>query len=159
MAQNARKLTVAREGGFENERLETAGVPAPMRGIQQAIRLLQVALVLFFVGAGLDKYLHVLTNWEQYVSPLMMNALGTQGTHTLMAIEAPIEIVLGIGVALRPRIFAYIVGVWLIGIALNLLTTGHFYDIVLRDVALSLCAFALGRLATARAKMANPARI
>lgn len=148
MAQHARKLTVAREGVTENERPETTGVPTLMRGTQQAIRLLQVALVLFFVGAGLDKYLHVLTNWEQYVSPVVMNAIGAQGTHTLMAIEAPIEIVLGIGVALRPKFFAYVVGVWLIGIALNLLSTGHFYDIVLRDVALSLCAFALGRLAS-----------
>lgn len=156
MAQYARKMAIAREGGIENERPEIAGTPTLMRGTQQAIRLLQVALVLFFVGAGLDKYLHVLTNWEQYVSPLMMNALGAQGTHTLMAIEAPIEIVLGIGVAFRPRLFAYVVGVWLLGIALNLLTTGHFYDIVLRDVALSLCAFALGRLATARAKTTKP---
>jgi hypothetical protein len=32
------------------------------------------------------------------------------------------------------------------GIVINLLTTGHFYDIALRDFALALSAFALGKL-------------
>jgi hypothetical protein len=96
--------------------------------------------------AGIDKYFHRLTNWEQFVSPLVMNILGPVGTRIFMQVDGAFEIALGIGVWIRPRIFAYIVSAWLLAIVFNLLTTGHYYDIVLRDLGLSLSAFALGRL-------------
>ncbi|MFL5813981.1 MAG: hypothetical protein ACJ763_10425 [Bdellovibrionia bacterium] len=118
-----------------------------LRSTRQAFRILQFAVVMFTLLAGIDKYAHVLTNWEQYMSPLFMGILGAKGTHTFFLVDGAIEILVAIGVALRPRIFAYIVSAWLMGIVINLLTTGHFYDVALRDFALSLSAFALGRLA------------
>jgi hypothetical protein len=51
-------------------------------------------------------------------------------------------------VALRPRYFAYVAAAWLGAIIVNLLMTGHYFDIALRDFGLSLCALALARLAT-----------
>ena len=41
--------------------------------------------------------------------------------HTLMLVVGVIEIVAGIGVAIKPRIFAYVVAAWLAVIIINLL--------------------------------------
>ena len=53
------------------------------------------------------------------------------------------------------RTFAGLLGVFEIAVALliaiNLLTTGHHFDVATRDVALAVCAFALGRLTEAAA--------
>ena len=48
------------------------------------------------------------------------------------------------------RIGAYVAGTWLIGIALDFLTTGHSFDIAVRDVVMALGAFTLARLAEVR---------
>jgi hypothetical protein len=57
-----------------------------------------------------------------------------------------IEIIAGVGVAIKPKIFSYVVSGWLIGIVGNLLLTGEYFDIALRDFGLALGAFSLGRL-------------
>jgi hypothetical protein len=57
-----------------------------------------------------------------------------------------IEIAAGIGVFLKPRIFAYIVAAWLLLIILNLLAIPGYFDVALRDLGLMLAALALGRL-------------
>ena len=64
-----------------------------------------------------------------------------------MMIVGIIEIVAGIGVALKPKYFAYVVSAWLLGIIVNLLMTGMYFDVALRDLGLALGALALGRLA------------
>ena len=63
-----------------------------------------------------------------------------------MMLVGVIEIVAGIGVFVKPRIFAYIVAVWLLLIIINLLTIPGYYDVALRDLGLALGALALGRL-------------
>ena len=72
--------------------------------------------------------------------------LGGHG-HQFMMVAGVIEIIAGIGVALKPKIFAYVVSAWLLGIIVNLLMTGMYFDVALRDLGLSLGALALGRLA------------
>jgi hypothetical protein len=52
----------------------------------------------------------------------------------------------GLLVAFRPRIGAYIVAVWLVGIIINLLMIPAYFDVALRDLGLCLGAVALGRL-------------
>jgi hypothetical protein len=47
------------------------------------------------------------------------------------------------------RIFGYVAAGWLLAIAVNLLTTGAFFDVAARDVGLALSAFALAKLAPA----------
>jgi hypothetical protein len=39
--------------------------------------------------------------------------------------------------------------VWLVLIAVNLVTTGHFFDVALRDVVMAIAAYALARLTEA----------
>ncbi len=64
-----------------------------------------------------------------------------------MAVVGVVEIIAGIGVWLRPKIFAYVVAAWLGLIIITLILAGGFWDIVLRDFGLLLGAVALGQLA------------
>ncbi len=49
-----------------------------------------------------------------------------------------------------------IVAAWLVGIALNLLSTGHFFDIAVRDLVTSIGAVSLARLSAVRAEAHAP---
>ncbi len=117
--------------------------------ILQAHRILRFGFTVAPVLAGLDKFFHTLVNWDQYLAPQVNNILGGRG-HEFMFLAGVVEIIAGLGVALRPRIFSYIVGVWLLCIVVNLLLTGQYFDIALRDFGLALGAFALGRLSESR---------
>ncbi len=111
----------------------------------QAYQILHVAFVVAPLIAGIDKFFHALVNWDMYLAPVIANIFGGNG-HGLMLVVGVIEIVAGIGVALKPRIFAYVVAAWLAGIIINLLLIPGYFDIALRDLGLCLGAIALGRL-------------
>jgi hypothetical protein len=111
----------------------------------QAFRILQIAFIAAPILAGVDKFFYLLTDWSQYISPFVLNILHGKA-RLLMGCVGVVEIVAGIGVLYKPKIFSYIVGLWLCGIILNLLLTGHYLDIALRDLGLALSAFALGKL-------------
>ena len=66
---------------------------------------------------------------------------------TLKIVFGLVPIVAGIGVLLTPwtRVFAWIVGLWLIGISLNLVLAGY-YDVAVRDIVMAISAFCLARL-------------
>jgi hypothetical protein len=112
---------------------------------QQAFRILQLAYVVAPIIAGADKFFHYLVNWDMYLAPMINDLLGGNGP-TFMLVVGVIEIAAGIGVAIKPKFFAYVVAAWLTGIVINLLLAQNFYDIALRDVGLALGALALGRL-------------
>lgn len=111
----------------------------------QAYRILQFGFTVAPIIAGLDKFLHLLVNWDQYL-PETVARVSPIPAHTLMLVIGVIEIVAGIGVALKPRIFAYIVAAWLAVIIINLLLIPGYFDVALRDLGLLLAALALGRL-------------
>ena len=119
-----------------------------VRPAYRAYRVLQVGFVAAPLIAGLDKFFHILVDWDQYMSPLISNTLGVSA-HSFMLVAGVIEIIAGIGVLIRPRIFAYVVSLWMVGIIGNLLLTGKYYDIALRDLGLAIGALALGTLAQA----------
>lgn len=109
----------------------------------QAFQILHIGFALLPILAGLDKFFNFLVNWEQYLSA-PFNVFGNP--HTTMLVVGVIEIIAGIGVLLKPQIFAYVVALWLLGIIINLLILGHYYDVALRDFGLLLGALALARL-------------
>lgn len=109
----------------------------------QAYQILHVAFTIAPILAGLDKFFNFLTHWEQYLSS-PFNVFGN--AHMTMIIVGIIEIIAGLGVWFKPKIFSYVVVLWLFGIILNLLILGNYYDIALRDLGLLLGALALGRL-------------
>lgn len=111
----------------------------------QAYRILQVAFVIAPILAGLDKFFYFLTYWPVYIAPFALNILHGHDQAFMMVVGV-VEVIAGIGVFFKPKIFAYVVAVWLFCIIVNLLLTGHYFDIALRDVGLLLGAVALGRL-------------
>lgn len=113
---------------------------------RQAYKLLHLGFIAAPVIAGLDKFAGLLTNWDQYLAPPIAHMLGS-ASHGFMLVVGVIEVIAGLLVALKPRIGAYVVAGWLAGIIVNLLMTGHWFDIALRDFGLMLGALALGRLA------------
>jgi hypothetical protein len=124
---------------------EASGGRATAGPGQQAYQILHWGFVVAPVIAGVDKFLHLLTNWDDYLAPVVANALPISA-HTFMLVVGVIEIVAGLLVALRPRVGAYVVAAWLVGIMIDLILRGHALDIVLRDFGLCLGALALARL-------------
>jgi hypothetical protein len=118
---------------------------AQNENVYQAYQILRWGFVAAPILAGADKFLHLLVNWNQYLSPLAARVLPFSGD-TFMKVVGVVEIAAGLIVAIKPRIGAYVVSAWLVGIIVNLLTIPGFYDVALRDFGLALGALALGRL-------------
>jgi uncharacterized membrane protein YphA (DoxX/SURF4 family) len=129
----------------------------PSRHAREAYGLLHLAFVIAPTVAGLDKFFHLLTDWDKYVAPFVARALPIS-VHTFMSLVGVIEISAGLLVLFRPRLGAYVVAAWLVGIVLNLVLTGRYLDIALRDVGLCLAALALARLSLEQDKTARAAR-
>jgi len=111
----------------------------------QAYQILHIAFTVAPIVAGIDKFFHFLVNWDLYLSPIVPRTLGI-GAHPFMLGVGVIEVIAGLVVAAAPRIGGWIVGLWLFGIVVNLLTIPAYFDIALRDFGLALGAFALARL-------------
>jgi uncharacterized membrane protein YphA (DoxX/SURF4 family) len=112
---------------------------------------LRLAYGLVPIVAGLDKFTNLLTNWTDYLSPLVARLVPVAPS-TLMHIAGVVEIVAGIFVLTRyTRYAAYVVAAWLLLIALQLLTSGHYFDIAVRDIVMAVGAFVLARLSEVRA--------
>jgi len=118
--------------------------------LQTVQTISKYALGLMAFLAGLDKFLNLLTNWEQYVSPLAQRMLPLSPT-ALMHLVGVIEMVVGLAILTRAtRLGAYVAAAWLVCISLALLTTGHFFDIAVRDLELAVAAFVLAKLTEIR---------
>ena len=128
-------------GGFQS----SGSSASPSGPAYQAYRILQFGFIVAPILAGADKFFHLLVDWDMYLAPVINRILRGHG-HAFMLVVGVIEIVAGIGVLILPRIFSYIVALWLLGIIVNLLLVPGFYDIALRDLGLCLGALALGRL-------------
>lgn len=111
----------------------------------QAYQILRMGFTVAPIVAGVDKFFNLLVNWEQYLPAFIKNLTGGHG-HELMLAVGVIEIVAGLGVAFKPRLFAYVVSAWLLLIVINLLMIPGYFDVALRDFGLSLGALALARL-------------
>ena len=115
-------------------------------GARQAFLLLRTVFTVAPILFGLDKFVGLLTDWEQYLAP-QIDALIPGTAHQTMLAVGIVEILAGILVAVAPRIGGYVVAAWLAGIIVNLLLIGDFYDVALRDFGLLVGALALARLA------------
>ena len=100
--------------------------------------------------AGLDKFFNLLTDWTMYLSPIMSRMLPVSNA-TFMHLIGIIEMIVGLAILTRwTRIGSYVAAVWLVAIALNLITTGRFFDVAVRDVEMAIAAFTLARLTETR---------
>ena len=112
-----------------------------------AFLMLRVGFTVLPIVMGLDKFTNLLTNWEGYLAPWIID-VSPLSAHGTMLVVGVIEIVAGVAVAVKPRYAAYVVAIWLLGIIVNLLTYSGFFDVALRDFGLLVGALTLGRLAS-----------
>ncbi|MGH9543412.1 MAG: DoxX family membrane protein [Terriglobales bacterium] len=112
---------------------------------------LRIGLGATTIATGLDKFFNLLTNWSMYLSPLAERFLPVSAD-VFMRATGVVEVLVGLAILTRfTRYGAYVASIWLLCIAANLLSTGNFYDLALRDLNLAIAAFALARLAESRA--------
>lgn len=118
--------------------------------LDQAWWVLRIGLGVGPFLAGLDKYFSLLTNWTAYISPLTLKILPFSG-QTFMHIVGVIEMIVGLAILTKwTRLGSYVAAVWLLAIAINLVSTGMFFDVAVRDLEMALAAFALARLTEVR---------
>ena len=130
------------------------------KGVESAWWVLRLGLGLGPSLAGLDKIFrtNLLADWPSYISPLATAVLPMSGD-VFMQIVGVIELAVGLAIlTVATRIGAWIAMVWLLLIAVNLVTTGTHFDVAVRDVEMAIAAYALARITAEReALTAKPA--
>ena len=122
------------------------------KALKQGYWLLRVVFGAIPIAAGLDKFTNLLTDWQQYLSPLAGRILPAT---TFMQVVGLIEILAGVLVLSKfTRVGAYVVALWLVAIAFNLFTTGRYFDVAVRDLVMAAGAFALAKLEEVREQSA-----
>lgn len=116
------------------------------QAIKPTFNLLKIAFGILPIAAGFDKFTNLLTNWEQYLNPGIVQMLPFS-EHTFMMIVGVIEIVAGIIVLAKAELGGYIVAAWLTLIALTLIAGFMYLDIAVRDLVLAISAFSMARIA------------
>ncbi len=117
--------------------------------IERVVSLLKITYGIVPIVAGADKFMHLLVNWDQYLAPVIADMIPFSA-HTFMLIVGVIEIIAGVIVLVKPKIGSLIVCIWLLGIALNLLLTGKYFDVAVRDIVMAIGAFSLFTLVSDR---------
>lgn len=120
------------------------------RGLNSAWWALRIGLGVGPFLAGLDKFFNILTNWGMYLSPAAERLLPISGT-AFMRTVGVVEMIVGLAILTRwTRLGSYVAAAWLVAIAANLVTTGMFFDLAVRDVEIAIAAYTLARLTEAR---------
>lgn len=114
----------------------------------KVVNILKLTFGLVPIVAGADKFTSLLADWDQYLAPQLTEILPF-APQTFMIIVGVIEIIAGVIVLIRPRIGSLIVCLWLVAIAFNLLISGQYLDVAVRDLVMAVGAFSLFTLAGA----------
>jgi uncharacterized membrane protein YphA (DoxX/SURF4 family) len=126
-------------------------------GIDQTWRALRLTYGLVAFLAGLDKFFNLLADWEAYLAPVVSSLLPLSAG-TIMHTVGVVEMLVGILILTSyTRVGAYVASVWLLSIAINLVLTGSYFDVAVRDVAMAVGAWTLARLTEARQPAESPA--
>ncbi|HTM49642.1 MAG TPA: hypothetical protein VL285_13200, partial [Bryobacteraceae bacterium] len=72
-----------------------------------AYKILHFGFVVLPIVAGLDKFFHMLVNWDMYLAPRIAS-LAPRGGHGLMSRVGVIEIIAGLLVAVRPAVGSFV---------------------------------------------------
>lgn len=111
---------------------------------------LRIAYGLVPLLAGLDKFFNLLTNWANYLNPAFLRIVPLSAG-TFMHIVGVVEIAVGLAILTGfTRIGAYVAAAWLVAIAINLVSTGKYFDVAVRDLTMALGAYTLARLTEVR---------
>ena len=111
---------------------------------------LRIGIGLAAFLAGFDKFVNLLTNWSLYLSPFSQHLLPVEAK-TFMHLVGIIEMIVGLAILTRwTRIGAYVASVWLLLIAANLVSSGEFFDVAVRDIEMAIAAYVLARMTEVR---------
>lgn len=105
-----------------------------------AYQILKYVFIIILIVGGLDKFTNYLTNWEKYVASELDFFNDPRKSSIAIGI---LEVITGIGLFFRTKIFAYLAALCFFSIILNLLLLGNYYDVALTAFALSSTAIAL----------------
>jgi uncharacterized membrane protein YphA (DoxX/SURF4 family) len=112
---------------------------------------LRIGLGLAAFLAGLDKFFNLLTVWTAYLNPLATRVIPLSPA-AFMEVVGVIEMIVGVTILTRwTRLGAYVTMIWLVCIALSLVTMGRFLDVAVRDLEMAIAAYTLARLTEVRA--------
>lgn len=125
-----------------------------MANTRQLQGILKITYGVVPIVAGLDKFTNLLTDWSAYLSPAMKAMLPVDAL-LFMKIVGIIEIIAGIIVLARPLTGAWIVMIWLICIALQLIAGGNYFDVAVRDLVMAVGAFVLAQLSKGEGSLAK----
>ncbi len=115
------------------------------QSLTQPFNLLKFTFGIVPIVAGADKFVNLLTNWQQYVNPSIAHYLPFS-VPVFMMIVGVIEIIAGIIVLKNAEIGGYIVAAWLTVIALTLLLGFNYVDVAVRDLVMAISAFSMARI-------------
>lgn len=116
-----------------------------LQSLKQTFNLLKYTFVIVPIVAGADKFMNLLTDWEQYVNPSIAGFLPFPPS-TFMMIVGVIEIAAGLIVLKKSEIGGYIVAAWLSAIAISLLIGFNYVDVAVRDLVMAIAALSMARL-------------
>lgn len=114
-----------------------------MKDIKNLQTLLKITYGVVPIVAGLDKFLHILTDWQQYLG-FLTDLLPFDPT-VLISVIGMVEMAAGVLVLTKTKIGSLIVTAWLVAIALTLVINGLF-DIAVRDAVMAIGSFTLYQL-------------
>jgi len=125
------------------------------RQFDRALDALRFTLGATAFAAGADKFTNLLTDWEQYLSPLVSRSV-PMSPKNFMRLAGVVEMAVG-ALILRgnTRLGGYIASAWLLAISANLVASGKYFDIAARDVNMAVAAFALGHLSEGRSSRSS----
>ena len=119
------------------------------RRVESARQALRVVFGVVPFLAGLDKFFNLLADWPRYLSPAAQAILPVSG-ETFMHVAGVIEMVVGLAILTRWTVIgSYVAAAWLVAIALNLVSSGSFLDVAVRDLVMATAAYTLARLTEA----------
>jgi len=107
--------------------------------------VLRYVFIILPIVAGADKFTNILTDWTQYINPLILDVIPVTGA-VFMMIVGVIEIIAGLIVLKNPYIGGFIVSAWLTGIAFSLIIGWMYVDVAVRDLVMAISAFSMAKL-------------
>ena len=129
------------------------------RRVESVRQILKVVFGVVPFLAGLDKFFNLLADWPRYLNPAA-EAMLPVTAQTFMHFAGVVEMVVGLAILTRWIVLgSYVAAAWLVAIAANLVASGTFLDVAVRDLVMATAAYTLARLTEASESTRTPAAV
>jgi hypothetical protein len=107
-------------------------------------KIFQYYLSVMLLIDGTDKFFNLVTYWPDYLAPIFPQTLGVS-TGVFLGILGVIEFAIGAIIWVNAKWGGLLVAALMLGISINLLVAGKFFNIVLVDIAVAIAALGLAQ--------------